>query len=289
MDTSKPADFGSYLEKLRKEKNLTQMELGKILDTSYTTISDMEHNKSYPTDKTLKKYSQFFEIPLEELQKKASLEREQYKIKSLILRIKKYKSEVLNIYQNSANQKELESLIIHGLSKNQDFLSEINPKKDENNTSQENLLKIPYFPSFDAFKKFKYGKKDGLRYISKYVESNKYSNPENIIAIKLTKKSTSMNRLFTENGIILVELTSKVDPNDIILYSYQEEKENKIDYNIARFNISDDFIFLVFESFDFKYRQCKLIDNNNISSIEILGKVIDFYLDPANFNLKSTL
>ena len=58
------------------------------------------------------------------------------------------------------------------------------------------------------------------------------------------------------------------------MYSYQEEKENKIDYNIALFNISDDLIFLVFESFDFKYHQYKLIDNNNISSIKILGKVI---------------
>ena len=39
MDTSNSSDFNSYLEKLRKEKN--QMELRKILDTSYTTVSDI--------------------------------------------------------------------------------------------------------------------------------------------------------------------------------------------------------------------------------------------------------
>ena len=57
MDTSNSSDFNSYLEKLRKEKN--QMELRKILDTSYTTVSDIEHNKSYLTDKIFKICSHF--------------------------------------------------------------------------------------------------------------------------------------------------------------------------------------------------------------------------------------
>lgn len=59
--------FSTNLKKLRKEKNITQVELAKILEISKQAINNYENEKSLPGDKTLEKISNFFNIEITSL------------------------------------------------------------------------------------------------------------------------------------------------------------------------------------------------------------------------------
>ena len=59
--------FGNYIYKLRTEKNLSQLELGKLLGVSDKAISKWENGKSKPQTEILKKLTQIFDISFEKL------------------------------------------------------------------------------------------------------------------------------------------------------------------------------------------------------------------------------
>lgn len=59
--------FGDRLKKLRKEKELTQAELGKVFSVSEAMISFLEENKRPPTYKLLNKIAIYFNITPEYL------------------------------------------------------------------------------------------------------------------------------------------------------------------------------------------------------------------------------
>ncbi|WP_341534021.1 helix-turn-helix transcriptional regulator [Sporosalibacterium faouarense] len=54
--------FGDRLRKLRKEKKLTQVELGKLLKTSHATINRYENNIHQPDLDTLNKLANIFNV-----------------------------------------------------------------------------------------------------------------------------------------------------------------------------------------------------------------------------------
>ena len=54
--------FGEYIYKLRKEKNLSQLELGMKLGVSDKAISKWENGKAKPQTDILKKLSKIFEV-----------------------------------------------------------------------------------------------------------------------------------------------------------------------------------------------------------------------------------
>lgn len=64
MNTEK---VGKLISRLRKEKNLTQQELGDILGVSPKTISKWECGNGFPDISIIKKISDEFNITLEEL------------------------------------------------------------------------------------------------------------------------------------------------------------------------------------------------------------------------------
>lgn len=59
--------FSENLKYLRKEKNLTKADLGKILDDNTSTISLYESGKVLPNEETLNKISTYFNIPIKYL------------------------------------------------------------------------------------------------------------------------------------------------------------------------------------------------------------------------------
>lgn len=59
--------FGERLKTLRKELNLSQADLGKILDLSCTAISQYESETRFPDCNTLIKISKYFDISLDYL------------------------------------------------------------------------------------------------------------------------------------------------------------------------------------------------------------------------------
>ncbi|MFR2197023.1 MAG: helix-turn-helix domain-containing protein [Clostridia bacterium] len=64
MDNKK---FGDFIKKLRKEKQLTQKELGEKLNITDKAISKWERGLSFPDIAVLKDLSEFFEIDISEL------------------------------------------------------------------------------------------------------------------------------------------------------------------------------------------------------------------------------
>ena len=60
-------EFSQKLQKLRKEKGLTQEELAKELFVSRTAISKWESAKGYPNIDSLKEISKFFSVTIDDL------------------------------------------------------------------------------------------------------------------------------------------------------------------------------------------------------------------------------
>ena len=60
-------EFNEKLQKLRKEKNLTQEELAEKLFVSRTAISKWESGRGYPSIDSLKVIAKFFQITIDEL------------------------------------------------------------------------------------------------------------------------------------------------------------------------------------------------------------------------------
>ncbi|MCT4662305.1 MAG: helix-turn-helix domain-containing protein [Tissierellales bacterium] len=54
--------FGDILRTERKAKELSQIELGKLLNLSKQTISGYENNSSFPSQETLLKLSDIFSV-----------------------------------------------------------------------------------------------------------------------------------------------------------------------------------------------------------------------------------
>ena len=63
----KEKNIGKFISKLRKEKELTQEELGNILGVSSKTISKWECGNSVPDINILKEISKYFKISIEDL------------------------------------------------------------------------------------------------------------------------------------------------------------------------------------------------------------------------------
>ena len=60
-------EFGKKLQELRKNKELTQEELGEILFVTRTTISKWESGRGYPSIESLKAISSYFHVSIDDL------------------------------------------------------------------------------------------------------------------------------------------------------------------------------------------------------------------------------
>lgn len=54
--------LGEKLKKLRKEKNLTQQQLGEILGISPSTVGMYEQERRKPDNQIIRKYCKFFQV-----------------------------------------------------------------------------------------------------------------------------------------------------------------------------------------------------------------------------------
>lgn len=59
--------FGDRLKELRKEKNLTQEEVGEVCDVAGQTISNWENNVTQPPFEIVKKLAQYFGVTIDYL------------------------------------------------------------------------------------------------------------------------------------------------------------------------------------------------------------------------------
>lgn len=63
----KNIEFGNYIYKLRTNANLSQSELGKMVNVSNKAISKWENGNAYPTSKTLSKLAKIFGVSVDEM------------------------------------------------------------------------------------------------------------------------------------------------------------------------------------------------------------------------------
>lgn len=75
--------FGTILKNLRLEKEMTQEELGKILNKTKNNISQYETGKREPDNETLRKIADYFNVSIDYLLGKSSV-RDPYKSKDNI-------------------------------------------------------------------------------------------------------------------------------------------------------------------------------------------------------------
>lgn len=59
-------NVGKVIKLLRKSRNLSQTELGKVLGVSARTVSDWEHNNTEPNIHAIRTLVKFFDISYEE-------------------------------------------------------------------------------------------------------------------------------------------------------------------------------------------------------------------------------
>lgn len=59
--------FGDRLKKMRKERNLTQEEIGELCEVGKTTISNWENNITQPPFEIVKKIAQYFGVTIDYL------------------------------------------------------------------------------------------------------------------------------------------------------------------------------------------------------------------------------
>ena len=59
--------LGSRIARLREEKELSQLELAKMLNISNTTLSQYESGKRVPSDEIKKQMADFFDVSIDYL------------------------------------------------------------------------------------------------------------------------------------------------------------------------------------------------------------------------------
>ena len=65
--------FGTILKKLRQDKNLTQDELAKKIDTSRSNIANYENDKNMPSVEILEKLAKLFDCSTDYLLGKSNI------------------------------------------------------------------------------------------------------------------------------------------------------------------------------------------------------------------------
>lgn len=66
--------FGDQLQKMRKERDLSQDDLAKALRIHQTTVSGIERNERLPSLELALEMSRFFGVPIDELLNKEAVE-----------------------------------------------------------------------------------------------------------------------------------------------------------------------------------------------------------------------
>ncbi|CAM4052360.1 helix-turn-helix domain-containing protein [Catellicoccus marimammalium] len=264
---SQKSELSAFLKQLRVEKKLSQKELAKKLDIACPRVSNLETSAIYPSDKFLKKYSDFFNVPMEKLVKLAEPDREKFRLKEIRTKINNYYQEIREIYDNSNYKEDLVSII-------QDIVNsdKIIKSIPENYWQQQNLL-IPYFPNVKAFQKFSLGIKSDGESIAEYINPKNYSNPDKIVVINTSTSLKSMNRIFPEHTNLFIELDAKLKIGDIVFYLLDDE------YSLARLGkIEGDnghtIPILHFESLDLNYSKDIPLTKSILNNITFIGKVV---------------
>lgn len=127
MDTEK---IGKLISKLRKEKKLTQKELGETLGVSPKTISKWECGNGIPDISIIKKISEEFNITLEELLEGTPKTKHPKKHKTIILVIPIFIlmfALILFVFKTSDNKKEYDCTVIKTY-----YIKNISNSNDEN-------------------------------------------------------------------------------------------------------------------------------------------------------------
>ena len=69
-------DFGNRLRKLRKEKNMTQEELAKLINSTKANISKYETGKVEPNIETIRFFADYFDVSVDYLLDKTNVRRQ---------------------------------------------------------------------------------------------------------------------------------------------------------------------------------------------------------------------
>ena len=89
--------IGSNIEKLRRQRNLTQQELGECIGMTASAISNIECSRSMPSVDTLCKFAEFFEVTMDLLlSEKEQGDLKRLEIEGMLCTVDRYLSQMSN-------------------------------------------------------------------------------------------------------------------------------------------------------------------------------------------------
>lgn len=231
--------------RLQYHKKLSQRKLAEDFKMSNTAISNIENGQALPSDDLLKTYSDFFNIPLEEL---------------LIMKTKEtIQKNVVKLSEIQKDRVELENLVPPELIVPIDIYEQFNPK---------NIFDVPLYSCISAGLPNMIEPQEPLKMIPFNSNGIKYSAPKNIMSIVVN--GDSMNKIIPDNSHVYVDKGAKIKSNDIVAFNIDGSE-----FALKRLTIENDLYTLKPESF-FDYPEISFNkDEAEIREFKIIGKVID--------------
>lgn len=90
--------IGSNIEKLRKQRNLTQQELGETIGMTASAISNIECNRSMPSVDTLCKFAEFFGVTMDLLlSEQVQYDFERLELEGMLCTVDRYLSKISDV------------------------------------------------------------------------------------------------------------------------------------------------------------------------------------------------
>lgn len=287
-------NFPEKIKFLRLSNNLTQTELATILETTKQAISSYESGKINPSLFALIKLSEHFNISIDSLIFDETTSKNLIDIDSNVNLYNKINIEIKNIRNLQKNLNNLCSYFLKEANKIPNQISEIDYRisklekllynnfdtnnQNVNNINEEyadelapNIIDLKSSKKEQIYREIKdfgpipAGKisltyEDNIEFVS--IPEDNLNSSKGYYVLHIS--GDSMNKLYKDGEIILVENTSCVAPGDIVIARVGS------DATIKRLEIDDEYISLIPESTNPKHK----IQTFRHKDICIQGKVI---------------
>lgn len=261
-------NFPKKLKKLRTSYNLTQSDLASILHTTKQAISSYESGKVTPSLIALIRISEYFNISLDSLvfdNDTSSYIKLTNNDSDLLIELLNIKSKIDSLIDSLSKSTNISSsfknTICKSMESNEEYSDELVPNIIDLNSSKKEQIyrEIKDFGPIPAGK-ISLTYEDNIEFVS--IPEDNLNSSKGYYVLHIS--GDSMNKLYKDGEIILVENTSCVAPGDIVIARIES------DATIKRLEIDDEYISLIPESTNPKHK----IQTFRHKDICIQGKVI---------------
>lgn len=236
--------FSKLLKELRVKNHISQDDLAKTFNISKSSISHYEQGKNYPKLEVLKKYSYFFNIPLETLTQA------------------KEESQITNKLNDFKNNSKNDVVIECKEMTPNNFIQLID------NFDDYSIIEVPYFEGLSAGIECNVCDNMDQPSLGIFLKRNMYSSMNNLIAIRINGES--MNKVLVDHSIAVIDKGADIKSGDIVAYQLGANE-----YGIKRIYDYPEYIKLCPESYDSIFKDKTILKENlDQEHFMVIGKLI---------------